>query len=435
MQAVQEGDEQEARYPGLRGAWWMLILMFGAAVVYSIDRGIVGVMAEPIRKSLAISDVQMSLLLGLAYVMFSCIFGLLLGNFSDRYSRRKILAYSIILWSLSTMACGLAPNFGGFFFFRALVGLGEAGLGPAALSLISDIFPPRQRGRALSGYFLGATLGTALASVLPGMILKANLHLNLPGFGAIDPWRSAFVLCGLAGPAIGLLLLTTREPARQGARWAQGKQLPLREKLAYLWSRRPVLAPLFAGFSLFYVAFIGISNWTVVFLTRAYHSGLPAFAGRLGIMAMVAGTGGYLLGGLLADSAPGRRPGGKLNYLVVLPLIGLPSSLVCFCPSVDTALVALGALSLATPMLNVAMNAVMQEVLPNEMRGFSFAMLTLVSAVIAGMGGPLVFALVTQHLLHDPTQIGYSFLIVGLPVLLAASVCFVFARRAYRRQA
>jgi MFS family permease len=132
MQTVPLSDEPEARYPGLRGAWWMLILLFFAANIYSIDRGIVGVMAEPIRKSLAISDVQMGLLLGLAYVLFSSVLGLVLGNFADRYSRRKILAYSIILWSLSTMACGLAPNFQGFFLVRALVGLGEAGLAPAA---------------------------------------------------------------------------------------------------------------------------------------------------------------------------------------------------------------------------------------------------------------------------------------------------------------
>lgn len=426
-------DDQNMCYPGLRDAWWLLILLFIAANLYNIDKGIVGVLAEPIRTSLAISDVQMGLLLGLAYTLFSSVLGLVLGNFTDHYIRRKILAYSIILWSLSTVACGLAPNFGWFFFFRALVGLGEAGLGPTALSLIADIFPPRQRGRALSGYFVGATLGTALSSVLPGWILKANLHLVVPGFGAVEPWRSAFLLCGILGPIIGVLFLTSREPKRQGAHWATGEAPKVHEKCAYLWQRRDVIVPLFGAFSLYYVVFVGLSSWTVVFLTRNYHSDISAFAGRLGVMAMLAGVGGYVLGGLLSDSALGRRSGGKLILLAILPLVAIPSTLAGLTPTVNTALVALGALSLATPMINVAMNATVQELLPNEMRGFSIAVLGLAVALPAGAGGPLVFALVTQHVLHDPNRMGTAFLIVGLPVLVAASGCFLLAQRAYRR--
>jgi MFS family permease len=426
-------DPSEAAYPGLRGAWWMLILLFLAANLYSIDKNIVGVLAEPIRKTLAITDVQMGLLLGLAYTLFSGVLGLVLGNFTDHHSRRKILAGSIILWSVATMLGGLSTNFGWFFFFRALVGLGEAGLAPTALSVIADIFPPRQRGRALAGYFIGATMGTALSSVLPGWILAANLHLSLPVIGTIVPWRSAFLLCGMFGPVVGLMFLTTREVPRLGARWTEGEKPPVREKLAYLWLQRAVVVPLFSGFTLYYVAFVGISSWTVVFLSRTYHSDLAAFAGRLGIMAMVAGTAGYVLGGLLTDSRIGRRSGGKLILLAVLPLVAIPSTLAVLAPSITAALFALAALSLATPMINVAMNATMQELLPNDMRGFSTAMLSVVVALPAGAGGPLIFALVTERVLQDPLRIGTSFGIVGLPVLVAASVCFLLARRAFHR--
>lgn len=422
----------ENRYPGLRGAWGMLLLLFVAANLYSIDKGIVGVLAEPIRTTLAISDVQMGLLLGLAYTLFSSVLGLVLGNFTDHHSRRNILGYSIILWSVATMACGLSSNFGWFFFFRALVGLGEAGLGPAALSVIADIFPARQRGRALSGYFIGATLGTALSSVLPGWIITADLHLSLPLIGTIVPWRSAFLICGIAGPIVGTLFLMAREPVRLEARWNPDTQPPMREKFAYLWHRRAIIVPLFSGFSLFYVAFIGISSWTVVFLTRTYHSNLSAFAGKLGIMAMLAGTTGYVLGGLLTDSGFGRRPGGKLILLAILPIVAIPSTMAGLTPTVTTALITLATLSLATPMLNVAMNAVMQELLPNDMRGFSVAVLGLAVALPAGAGGPLVFALVTEHGLHDPARIGVSFLIVGLPVLIGASCCFISAQRVFQ---
>ncbi|MET0365620.1 MAG: MFS transporter, partial [Sphingobium sp.] len=104
MQAAGTMDEEGATYPGLRGAWWMLILLFLGANFYSIDKSIVGVLAEPIKASLAISDVQMGLLMGFAYTFLSSILGLVLGNFTDHHSRRRILAFSIILWSLATMA-------------------------------------------------------------------------------------------------------------------------------------------------------------------------------------------------------------------------------------------------------------------------------------------------------------------------------------------
>ena len=424
----------EAQYPGLRGAWWLLILLFLSANLYSIDKAIVGVLAEPIRTTLQISDVQMGLLLGLAYTLLSVLLGLVLGNFTDHHSRRKILAFSIILWSLATMAGGLARGFGSFFVFRALVGLGEAGLAPTALSVIADIFPPRQRGRALSGYFIGATMGTALSSVIPGWIVAADIHWHLPVFGVVEPWRVAFLVCGAIGPIIGLLFLTTPELPRQGSRWAPGQQPPVREKLAYLYDRKALLAPLYAGFCLYYVAFVGITAWTTVFVMRTYGVTLPEFAARMGVIAMISGTAGYLLGGVLSDSAIGRRGGGKLALLAALPVLAMPGTLAVLMPGVTSALIALAAIAVATPMVNVAMNATMQEILPNDMRGFSYSLLAVVSALPAGAGGPLIFALVTEHVLHDPARMGTSFMIVGLPVLVLSSACFLYARHAYRSQ-
>ncbi len=433
MIAAQGPDSDDATYPGLRGAWWMFLLLFVAANLYSIDKSIVGVLAEPIRASLAISDVQMGLLMGFAYTFLSSILGLVLGNFTDHHSRRKILAFSIILWSVATMAGGLAPDFKSFFVFRALVGLGEAGLAPTALSVIADIFPARQRGRALSSYFIGATLGTALSSVIPGWIIQANLHLTLPIFGTVIPWRSAFLICGIAGPIIGVLFLTAKEPVRHGVHWAVGEQPPMRQKMAYLWERRGLIGSLYGGFCLYYVAFVGITSWTVVFLTRAFNSDLPAFAGRLGLTAMIAGVSGYILGGVLSDSRFGRAVTGKMRLLIILPIVAIPATLAGLTSSINLALIALAMISLATPMLNVAMNATMQQLLPNDMRGFSFGLLSVVSSLPAGAGGPLVFALVTEKMLHDPTRIGTSFLIVGLPSLLLSSISFLMARRAYRR--
>jgi predicted MFS family arabinose efflux permease len=423
---------EEDAFPGLRHNWWPLLLLFLAANIYSIDKAIVGILAEPIKADFHVTDVQMGLVLGLAYSLLSGICGLWLGSLVDRHVRRNVLVASIMLWSLSTIAGGLSSNFHWFFGFRMLVGLGEAAVGPAAVSLIADMFPPHQRGRGLSCYFIGATFGTALSSIVPGVILGANLRLPVPGFGAIAPWRSTFVMCGMVGPVISLLFLTVREPVRRGARMAQGASPRIDAKLRYLAQHGSVMVPLISGFCLYYVAFIGIVAWTAPFVMRAYGLTLPQFAGRMGLIMLVGGVAGYVCGGLIADSGVGRQRGGKALIMIVLPFVAMPAAFAVFAPNATVALIALATLSLATPMLNVAMNASLQELVPNEMRGFSQALLSVVSALPAGAGGPFAIAYVTQNVLQDPARIGTSFVIVGVPSLLASSLCFILARRAQR---
>jgi MFS family permease len=410
-----------------------MLLLFLAANLYSIDKAIVGVLAEPIKADLGITDIQMGLLLGLAYSLLSGLCGLWLGTLVDRHIRRTVLGCAIIVWSLSTVAGGLSPNFETFFIFRALVGLGEAAVAPAALSLIADMFPPERRGRALSTYLIGASIGTALSSIIPGSIVGANLHLSIPGYGLVIPWRSAFILCGAIGPIVGLLFFSVKEPARRGMQTDKMKGPTAVDKLAYLWRQRAVVIPLFLGFCLYYVAFVGVAAWTAPLLMRSFDAQLPDFANTLGIILLISGVSGYMLGGLSADSAIGSRRGGRLMITTILPIIALPSAFSGFAPSLLLAILLLASITLATPMLNVAMNATVQEIVPNDMRGFSYAFLSVVSALPAGAGGPLLLAWVTQSVLGDPARIATSFVIVVIPSLLGSAIAFLLARRAYLR--
>lgn len=428
-----EAAATEAGYPGLRRSWWPMLLLFLAANLYSIDKAIVGVLAEPIRGDLGLTDVQMSLLLGLAYTLLSGLCGLWLGSLIDRHTRSRVLAGAIIVWSLSTAIGGLSRNFETFFVFRALVGLGEAAVAPAAMSLIADMFAPSQRGRALSAYLMGATLGTALSSVVPGMILRADLHLSLPGYGVIVPWRSAFLICGLIGPVVGLLFLTVREPVRRGLAAASPHGVRVGDKLGFLWAERGIFAPLLIGFCLFYVAFVGLTAWLSAFLMRRYDLQLQDFANAMGLAMMVSGFAGYLLGGFAADSRLARGPAGRLTLMMLLPLVALPCAFADFAPSANLALAAIATITFATPILNVAMNATVQDLVPNDMRGFSYALVAVVSALPAGVGGPLVIAYVTEHVLFDHDLIGRSILLVCLPALIGASIAFALARRAALR--
>jgi MFS family permease len=410
-----------------------MILLFLTANLYSIDKSIVGVLADPIRQDLSINDMQMGLILGLAYTLLSGVFGLGLGYLVDTKVRRNILVICVLLWSLSTIAGGLAPNYLSFSISRAFVGLGEAGLAPAAISLIADLFPPSRRGRAISGYLIGATLGSALAAVIPGWFIRNHIHLDLPVLGALASWRTSFVYCGAGGLALGALLAILPEPCRQGMPAGAGRSSKFADKIVRLSQSWRILVPLYSGFCLHYVVFIGFVSWTAVLLTRTFHLSIAQFANRMGLMLLLAGGAGYVIGGVIADLPMAKRRGGRLALLTLLPLIALPSAFVTYSPNIVVALCLLGSMSVVTPIVNVAMNASIQELVSNDSRGFAYSLLAVFSALPAGVGGPLVIAFVTQHVLHAPNQIGLAFLIVGLPVLLAASACFFVSWRQARR--
>jgi MFS family permease len=410
----------EHQFPGLGRSWWPMFLLFCSAIVYSIDKGIVGVLAEPIRRDFAIGDTEMGLLLGLAYSLLSGVLGLGLGHLVDRSRRFKLLGACILLWSGATIGCGFARGFGDFFMLRMLVGLGEAALAPAAVSLIADMFAPGQRGKALSSYLIGASIGSGLSSIIPGWLASHEL-----GMSTGSSWRSAFMVCGALGIPLAVLLAFNAEPQRRGLAGASVDLSGISAKLARLWSMRRLVGPLFGGFCLFYVALIGITSWTAVFIGRRYGLALPQFGPGLGLMLLVSGMGGYMLSGFIVDLPFARRTGGRLRFLAVLPLLALPSAFAQFAPSSGVALVAIAAIGTAMPAVNIAMNATIQDIMPNDLRGFSHATLGLLAAFTAGAGGPLLVARVGES-----AGIGMAFLIVGVPVLLAANVCFVLAGRA-----
>ena len=204
-----------------------------------------------------------------------------------------------------------------------LVGLGEAALAPAAVSLIADMFAPGQRGRALSAYLIGASIGSGLSSVIPGWLATQDMG------GLAQGWRGAFMVCGALGIPLAVLLAFNAEPGRRGLAGGTVDLSGIPAKLARLWSMRRLIGPLFGGFCLFYVALIGITSWTAVFIGRRYGLELPQFGPSLGLMLLVSGMGGYLLSGPIVDMPFARRPGGRLRILALLPLLALAERL---CP-------------------------------------------------------------------------------------------------------
>ena len=147
-------------WPSPGRAWALIALLFCAGIVSVIDRAVLNIVVDPVRHDLAISDEQIGLLQGLAFGLFYAFMGIPMGLLADRVARTRLIAGGIALWSLATIASGLAQSFGALFAARLMVGLGEAALGPAAISLIADLFAPDRRGRPLSIYMMGQGLAS-----------------------------------------------------------------------------------------------------------------------------------------------------------------------------------------------------------------------------------------------------------------------------------
>jgi MFS family permease len=168
-----------------------------------VDRGALGIMVEPIKAELGISDTLMGLLTGFAFAAFYSVMGVPIARLADRWSRVNVLTLAVTLWSLATAACGAAVNYATLFLARSSTAVGEAGGSPPSHSLISDYFKVSQRATVLAIYAMAVPFGTAIGSFVSG-------HANV-AFG----WRTTFVLVGLPGLLVALLIkLTVVEPPR-----------------------------------------------------------------------------------------------------------------------------------------------------------------------------------------------------------------------------
>ena len=193
----------------------MVILLTVAYVFSFVDRYILGLLIEPIKADLGLSDTQIGLLLGPAFAIFYATMGLPLGWLADRKRRTWIVAAGVALWSFATAASGLAKNFLHLFIARMSVGVGEATLSPCAMSLISDSFPKEKRAKPIAFYTMALSLGAGIASLVSAGVLqwaKSVPAIELPIIGVVAPWQFTFIVVGLPGVLLALLMLTLREP-------------------------------------------------------------------------------------------------------------------------------------------------------------------------------------------------------------------------------
>ena len=207
-----------APYPPRNYAWTVVALLIATAILSYTDRQVLTLLVDPIRHDLGLSDTGISLLLGSAFAVVYGIAGIPLGYLADRTSRRNLIFCGIVVWSLATLACGLSRSFAELFVARLFVGLGEAVLSPAAISLISDYFSPSRRGTAVGLFLSGIAMGIGSAILIGGAVLHAvDLgFLSSTPLGRLAPWRGVLLLIGLRSRLVPGALEHPRTSASSG---------------------------------------------------------------------------------------------------------------------------------------------------------------------------------------------------------------------------
>ncbi|MCE7902096.1 MAG: MFS transporter [Gammaproteobacteria bacterium PRO9] len=390
-------------WPAPARAWYAVAVLVVAFVLSFIDRIVIALLVEPIKADLGVSDFGIGLLQGLAFAIFYALLGIPIGRLSDRVSRRGIIAAGIALWSLMTAACGLARSFTGLFF------------------------PKEKLGRALAVYQSGAMFGAGIAFLVGGAALRWLAPYEgqvLPVIGAVHVWQLAFFIVGLPGVLIALLMLTVKEPARRGKVAAEGLGMPLREVLTYMGSHSRVLLALFFGFALLVVPITSVLAWVPTYLHRVLGHSRTGTGFILGAMLLVLAPAAVYCGGWLIDRLRGRGQYGAPFIVSIGAAIALvPLSLFATTSNSDTLTLALlGPLIFCGCISQVAAPAVIQMMVPNEMRAQISAIWMLVMNLVATIFGPTLVGFVTVFVLGDDMAVGQSIAIVNVVSAPVAAV-------------
>ena len=417
---------KQAKSGGPRYAWYLVGVLCVAYTLSFVDRMILALLVEPIKRDLGISDTQVGLLHGFAFAIFYTTLGVPIARLADRTDRRRLIAAGIAFWSVMTALCGLARGFWELFLARIGVGVGEASLSPAAFSMLADAFPADRLGRALGVYSSAIFAGAGIALLVGGGVAAAAASaaaVHLPLVGAVQPWQLTFIVVGAPGLLVALWVLSLREPPRRGVAIA-ARQEPL--AAVFGWMRRHARAYgcHFAGFALLALVFNATIAWlpSVFVRVHGWSSGQAAF--WIGSLLLVCGTTGIVAGGFAADAWRRRgKPDGSMRVGLTSALGVLPfAAAVPAAASPWMAVALLGPLLFFSAFAFGAAAAGLQWLTPPAMRAQVSALFLFVNNLVGIGAGPVAVALLTDRVFGAPESVGMSLAIVGAVAAALAAV-------------
>jgi len=375
-----------------------------------IDRNLMGILLDPIKHDLRLSDTQLGFVTGIAFALFYAVAGIPLARWADRSDRANLAASAIGLWGLTVMACLFVGNYAQLVCARIAAAVGEAGCKPPTYSLVGDYFPePQERTRAMSVYWLGSPLATLIAFLIGGWL---NEH-----FG----WRATFFIMGVPGLLLAVLVKATLiEPRRKAVVVDAGKPSfpPIRDVFARLWRQRSS-RHLILALILFYVLGFGMGPWYASFLIRSHGMQTSEVGVSLGLIQGIGGIIGILVGGVVASRWFAGDEAGQMRVTAVMVAALMPLLMMfLFAPQRDYALLIHIPFIVVLNFFFAPTYSLLQRLVADDVRATTLAIVSMLAHLI-GMGvGPQLVGIISDCL--TPALGGESLRFAMLLVSLTA---------------
>lgn len=303
-----------------RYSHYVLFILTVVYVFNFIDRQILVILQESIKKDLGLSDTQLGLMSGFTFAIFYVSFGIPIARLADKGNRKNIITISLILWSGMTALSGMVQNFFQLLLARMGVGIGEAGGSPPAHSIISDLYPPEKRATAMAIYSTGISIGVLIGFLVGGWI---DLY-----FG----WRAAFLVVGIPGIVLALIFyFTVKEPLRGLSENKKDAFVSnsVKEVILYLWQSKSFRYMALGTGMAAYAAY-ATSSWMPSFLARLHGMKSVEIGYWLSLSYGIGGGLGFFLGGFFSDKMGKADKRWYLWLPAAALLIAIPFTLTVF---------------------------------------------------------------------------------------------------------
>ncbi|RDK07233.1 MFS transporter [Cupriavidus lacunae] len=390
-----------------------------------IDRNVLLGFSPQIIKDLAINNAQYGFLVGAVWVLSFGVMAMFMGTLADRFSRTRIIAAGVLIWSVCTWASGHAQTFEQMAIARFFVASGEAALVPAAVGLLAELFSEKRRGTAMGLFFMGIPLGIGCSFLLAGTI------------GAAHGWRTTFYALGVIGVAIAMPLALLKEYRGQLAPEDRGAPA-LQQVLTVLRLIRGHRALRFtiAGFVLTHIAFASLS-FTQLWMVNERGMDAAGIATRIGALQLLFGTLGSVVGGVLSDRMARKLPGGHATFMTLLVVFCAPFIIAYRFAPAGSALFYIGmCVGFFLPLaLYGPANAAITSMAPQKMRSTISGFTMLCINVFAIAIGTVAVGAATDYLIANGTTVPLTRVLLTTDVLaISSALFFALAARASCQQ-
>lgn len=403
-------SEPEEKTPAY--SWYALAILTAVYVLNFLDRTLIYILFTPIKQEMKFTDLQLALLGTTSFVIFYTLLGIPFGRLADRTVRKNLIGGGLAIWSLFSGLTGFAEGFWSIFFCRVMVGVGEATLGPAALSLLSDYFPPRMRATVQSIYSSGIAIGGGLAFFLGGWL------------GQSVGWRWAFYLLGFPGLILAVFVFLLREQPRGRTETQAAMQSSSDWRL--LFRSRPLLY-IYFGYALFGLASNNLGIWGPSFFVRVHELSLLTVGMAAGILSIVVGIPAMIAGGYLSDRFIRRFKGGRMAFTARAALLSIPLWIALLFLDNLPLLVFVNVLLYALALMWVGpATADVHDIAGPHLRGLAIGIFfSTVNIVAYGIGSPVIGKISDAlGVAANPDAMRYSLLVC--PAACAMSVVLLW---------